>query len=361
MERIVLHLDLDYFFAQVEERQRPEISSRPVVVCIYSDVERGRGAVSTANYIARRFGVHSGMAIFQARRLLAGKNAVFLPANHELYGRVSLAIAETLLPYADAFEQASVDEFYLEIGEKCKESYRTAEELGKRIKRELVEKFKLTCSVGIGPNKLIAKIAAGFRKPDGITVVTPTSVQAFLDPLDVDKIPGIGGKTKQYLESKGITKIAELRIADRGLLAEELGKNAAGMLFEYARGIDNSAVANAEEQKQFSRITTLRQMAETVDEIQEEVAALATDIANELQNENLVCKVIGINAIDANMRAHSRSRTLFSAAQEAAVIEKTAFELYKEFFTEVHVPLRRIGVKVEKLESRKGQKSLGEF
>ncbi|MFH1222075.1 MAG: DNA polymerase IV [Candidatus Micrarchaeota archaeon] len=355
MERIVLHLDLDYFFAQVEERQRPEIASKPVVVCIYSDVERGRGAVSTANYIARKFGVHSGIAIFQARRLLAGKNAVFLPANHELYGRVSLAIAETLLPYADAFEQASVDEFYLEISS----SYRAAEELAKKIKRELVEKFGLTCSVGVGPNKLIAKMAASFKKPDGLTVVSPVAVQSFLDPLDVDKIPGIGQKTNQYLQSKNIRKIAELRMTDRGLLAEELGKNAAGMLFEYAHGIDNSVVANAEEQKQFSRIKTLKEPAESLEAV--DVEELIADIVSALEQENLVCRVIGINIIDSGMRAHTRSKTLPQPTRDGEVIRKVVIELLREFFAEASVPVRRVGVRVERLESRKGQKSLGEF
>lgn len=360
-KRIVIHIDLDYFFAQVEERRQPEIAGRPVVVCVYTDAEKTKGVVSTANYEARKFGVHSAMPISRAKAQLRGKGAVFLPVDHETYGRISLAIAETLAPYADAFEQGSVDEFYLEIGERTGHDYDAAEKLARELKNRLLNGFKLTCSVGVAQNKLVAKIAAGIKKPDGLTVVKPEETRDFLGPLEVDRIPGIGKKTKEYLNSRGIRTIAELRKADFAVLAEEIGKNAAGTLFEYSHGIDNSPVVMPASRKQISRIATLKEPAETAEELEDLLSELAREISIELALEKLACRTIGINAIDSNMQMHSRSRTLFSQAQDAKTIEKTALELYRALFLEKHPVLRRAGIRVEHLESTEGQRTLFEF
>jgi len=358
-KRIILHIDLDYFFAQAEEKRKPEYAERPLVVCVYTDMERGRGVVSTANYIARKYGVRSGMPIFQAKKLLAGKDAVFVPGDYELYEKTSLGIAGIVSGYGDAFEQTSIDEFTLDISSAgdCKK----AEAVAKQIKNKVAGKYGLTCSIGIGPNRLIAKMASDFSKPDGLTVVGPEKVQEFLDPLDVDEIPGIGRKTKEYFAAKGIRTIKDLRETDATLLAEEFGKLMGGWLYSVARGIDESPVGIFEEQKQFSRIKTLRGPTTNAGIIGGEIDELVRDMVNEMQEEEMVCRTVGINAVDINMKAHTRSRTLFHPTRDFDVIKKTAVSLYEELTGELDVPLRRIGVKVEKLESRRGQKKLGEF
>lgn len=360
-KRVIIHIDLDYFFAQVEERRRPEIAGIPVAVCVYTDEEKTKGVVSTANYVARKYGVHSGMPVSQAKALLKDKNAVFLPVDRELYESVSFAIAETLAGYADAFEQSSIDEFYLDVSNRTAGDYAAAERLAGDIKNELLKKFKLTCSIGIAPNKLVAKIAAGTKKPDGFVVVKPEEVESFLSPLDVERIPGIGGKTRDYLNSKGIRTIGDLQNADFAALAGEIGKNAAGALYGYSHGIDNSPVAMAASQKQISRITTLGKPAETVEEIEGTVSVLAGEIAAELALQKLACRTIGINAVDAGMQAHSKSKTLLSPTQDAKTIEKTAIGLYKALFLEKRVAVRRVGIRAEHLQTTEGQKTLFEF
>jgi len=331
------------------------------VVCVYTDREKEKGVVSTANYIARKYGVHSGMPIMQAKKLLAKKDAVFLPVDRQLYEEISLGIASTLAEYADALEQSSIDEFYLDISEKTGGDYEKAAGIANDIKNRILEKFKLTCSIGIAPNKLLAKMAAGYRKPDGLTIVKPEDVNDFLGPLEVDKIPGIGKVMKEYLRKKGITTIAQLRNADFGEIAKEVGKKTAEALAMYSRGEDNSPVMNAPGQKQISRITTLREYAETIEQIAGIVGKLSEEIALELKKQNLSCWVIGINAIDDKMRAYSKSRKFSFSIQDEKMIEKTALELYRELFLEHHVVLRRIGVRVEQLEKQEGQKTLFEF
>jgi len=331
------------------------------VVCVYTDVEKEKGVVSTANYIARKYGVHSGMPIMQAKKLLAKRDSVFLPVNRQLYEQISVEIANTLAEYADVLEQSSIDEFYLDISKKTNNNYEKAVMIANDIKNKILEKFKLTCSIGIGPNKLLAKMAASYKKPDGLTIVKPSDVDDFLGPLEVDKIPGIGKVMKEYLQKKGITTIAQLRNADFGEIAKEVGKKTAEALAMYSRGEDNSPVVNAQSQKQISRITTLREYAETIEQIADIVEKLSEEIALELKKQNLSCWVIGINAIDDKMRAYSKSRKFSFAIQDEKTIEKIALELYRELFLEHQVVLRRIGVRVEQLEKQEGQKTLFEF
>ncbi|NYZ77676.1 DNA polymerase IV, partial [Candidatus Micrarchaeota archaeon] len=286
--RVILHLDLDYFFAQAEEREHPEYAARPVIVCVYTDIERGRGVVSTANYKARAFGVHSGMPIFQAKKLAHGKGAIFLPGNYGLYERLSLGIAEIVMKHGAAFEQSSIDEFFLDISPECNGDYEKAKGIAEKVKKGIIAKYGLTCSIGIGPNKLVAKIASDFKKPGGLTIVLPEKVQKFLDILPVDRIPGIGRKTKEYFDAKGIETVGDLRKTDPTILAEEFGKLMGGWLHNAARGIDESPVGVFEEQKQFSRIKTLREPSRELALIAEEMRVLVKDVVAELENSEVV-------------------------------------------------------------------------
>jgi len=360
-ERIIIHIDLDYFFAQAEEREHPEHAGKPIIVCVYTDIERGRGVVSTANYAARAFGVRSGMPIFEARKLAQGKGAVFLPGNYELYERLSAGIAEIVARYGDAFEQASIDEFFLDLTVRCDGDYTKAKEIAERIKEDILEKYKLTCSIGIGPNKLVAKIASDFKKPNGLTVVLPERVQEFLDPLPIDKIPGIGRKTREYFEARGIKTVKDLRKIDAAVLVEEFGKSIGNWLYAAAHGIDDSPVGLTEEQKQFSRIKTLKEPSDNLDEIRKELSQLVEDVAAEMKGKGVWCKTVGINAVDIGMRMHTKTKTLSHPTDDPEILLKAIVELYSELLNEVRLPMRRAGVRVENLENTKGQRKLEEF
>src|SRR3989344_870851 len=236
MQRIIMHIDFDYFYAQVEEVER-KVKDRPVVVCMFSGRTAESGAVATANYLARKYGVGAGIPIFQAKAKLKGTDALFLPANHQLYAEKSFAIMQLLEKFTDKLEPASIDEAFLDVSEKCDGDYKKAEKLVKEIKKAIYEKFKLTCSIGIAPNKLVAKIASDFRKPDGLTIVIPEKVKTFLRPLPARKLYGIGPKTDSVLNSLGIKTIGDIADAKKEKLAGIFGAWGYRM-HEYANGID---------------------------------------------------------------------------------------------------------------------------
>ncbi|MBI2598016.1 MAG: DNA polymerase IV, partial [Candidatus Diapherotrites archaeon] len=212
-KKTILHVDLDYFFAQAEEARNPAIKKRPVVVCVYSGRSTGSGAVGTANYLARQLGIKSGMPIAFAKKR-ASENTVFLPVDMEYYRKVSGKVMETVKKFGDKFEQGGIDEAFIDVSKKTGRSIEKAKQIALRLKKEIFSRQKLTVSVGIGPNKLVAKIACAQNKPDGLTIVEEKKVKQFLEPLSVSEIIGVGYKTQQMLEQMGIRTIGELSQAN---------------------------------------------------------------------------------------------------------------------------------------------------
>src|SRR3989344_2178306 len=228
--RINAHIDMDAFFAAVEERYNPRLRGLPIGVGADPKGGQGRGVVATANYAARKYGIGSALPISQAWRLAEAARirgepaAIFLQGNHELYREVSERIMAILREGADEFEEASIDEAYLGWNFESRppagragnsnveiDPWREAEARARILKSKILNLESLTCSVGIGPNKLVAKIASDFQKPDGLTAVLPQEVEAFLSPLPIRAIPGIGPKTEALLHQRGIRLISELQ------------------------------------------------------------------------------------------------------------------------------------------------------
>ncbi len=206
--RVVISVDLDYFYAQCEEVRDPSIKTRPVIIGVFSGRTEDSGAVSTANYIARELGIRSGMPIILAKRILGdNSSAVFLPMDLEYYKVVSERIMEIIRSNGRRFEQTSIDEAYLDVTSETGADYLEAERIGRSIKSEILSSEKMTCSIGIGQNKLVAKMAVDSKKPDGFTVIRYDQVKSFLDPLPVGKLFGIGPKTEEKLRAIGILKV----------------------------------------------------------------------------------------------------------------------------------------------------------
>jgi DNA polymerase IV (DinB-like DNA polymerase) len=209
--KIIAHLDMDAFFAAVEEREHPRFKGRSIAVGSDPKGGRGRGVVSTANYKAREYGIRSATPISKAWQLSeqaekAGKQAViFLPVNMRLYSKVSKNIFAIVEKYTKLYEPASIDEIYFDLS--YLKDFQKAKEIIKKIKKEIAEKEKLTCSVGLAKNKLIAKIASDFQKPNGLTVVLPGGEFKFLENLPIRKVPGIGPKTEKTLNKAGISTV----------------------------------------------------------------------------------------------------------------------------------------------------------
>ncbi|MBI4170205.1 MAG: DNA polymerase IV, partial [Candidatus Aenigmarchaeota archaeon] len=248
MQRIIMHMDLDSFYASVEEKRNPDLAGKPIVICVFSGRSADSGAVATANYKARELGIKAGIPITAAKRL-ASDETVFLPNDIEYYREVSERIMELIEEDCDSLEQASVDEAYMDVTNKSLGMWENAEKIAKDIKNNIKEHERLTCSIGIGPNKLIAKMASKLKKPDGLTVIKDEDVYKFLENLEIRKIHGIGGKTAEILNSLGIKTAKDLAHFNPLLLEERIGKNKTKLLQEKAQGADNTPVEQKEAQQ----------------------------------------------------------------------------------------------------------------
>ncbi len=354
MDRVVLHLDMDSFFAACEERRNPELRGKAVVVCVYSGRGGGSGAVSTANYEARKTGVKSGMACSLAKRLAPG--AVFLPPDQELYRGTSDRIMAILRGYADRLEQVSIDEAYLEVtGDFTK-----AEGLAAEIKERINDSEGLTCSVGVGPNKLVAKVAAGYKKPDGLTAVPPEGVEAFLAPLPPSKLPGVGKKTGARLDELGMRTIGDLRKAGLELLVKEFGRAKGEWLRRAAHGIDEEPVEERLGTEQIGRLATFPEDTRDMEVISSTLLPMVKDIGERLAERGLAYRTVTVTFITEEFEAHTRSRTIPVPTKDLAILEKVAKELAAAFLAERNEKLRRIGLRVSDLGPER-QRSLLEF
>lgn len=340
--KIVLHIDMDAFYASVEERDRPEIKGMPVVV---GAVPPGRGVVSTCNYPARKFGVRSGMPINIAYRKCP--DCVFLPVNMDKYIEESIKCAEIFRSYADSFEPGGIDEFYLDISKRCKR-FSQAVVVAKMIKEELKEKRGLTCSIGIGPNKLISKIAAGRQKPDGLTVVTPNEVQDFLDPMDVNSLLGVGPKTKAFLNAHGIITVKDLRKVPKARLVELLGKFGS-VLYDEARGIDESPLVESWEPKSIGRHVTFEKDTKDKELIFQTMAEIVSDTVKQLKSQGKKYRTVTIMVRYQDFWTTSKAKTVKEPHKDEETAQNLAKELLVPFLKDQR-KIRLIGVSVSKLE-----------
>ena len=360
MQRIILHLDLDYFYAQVEEARKPEIKNKPVVICQYSGRSEDSGAVATTNYIARKFNVKSGLAIKTAKKLLQNTDSVFISANHELYESISETIMNIIRKYSDKFEQLSIDEACIDISNKINNDYQNATKYGNELKEEIKTLENLTCSIGISPNKLISKMAADSNKPNGTTVILPDNIKDFLFPQKVNKLYGIGPKTNAKLAEFNITTIEELANSERTLLIDEFGQKFGVYLHDSANGIDNEEVKD-KPADQIGRIVTLKEDTRDFDLISQSITNLSKDISDQTLEKNITFKTVSITAIMEDLTIYQRSKSFEIFQNSNDIITTTSQELLRNFLLQESRKLRRIGVRVSNFSQTKGQTNLFDF
>lgn len=346
-------MDMDAFFAAVEERDNPQFRGKPIVVGADPKGGRGRGVVSTANYEARKYGIKSALPISVAWRLYPA--AIFLPVDGKRYQRVSRHIMEIIRPFGEKMEQVSVDEAYLQVsgfgyrvsGTGCRlsvDSYRIAEEIARKIKKQIKKEERLTCSVGIGSNKLVAKIASGHKKQDGLTVVEPHKVQDFLDPKPVGALPGVGPKTSRVLREKwNVETVADLRKISQDVLIKIFGKN--GMwLWQIARGIDNRPIEEEREIKSIGRQTTFEEDTNDSRIIVKTIFRLLEEAFRELHGEGLAGRTLTVVVRYAGFETHSSQES----TEEILTLEKAkklCLKLVLPYFDEGW-RIRLVGVKI---------------
>lgn len=365
MSRIILHLDMDAFFAAVEERDEPRFVGRPIVVGADPKGGAGRGVVSTANYAARKYGIKSAMPISEAwRRAEAARKrgepeVVFLGGSFKKYAEVSEKIIEILRAHA-AFsakatavkvEQVSVDEAFADVSHL--KNFKKAEVFARRLKEEIKKKEGLTCSVGLGPNKLIAKIASDREKPNGLTVVRPDEVMEFLTPLPIRAIPGIGPKTEAVLAKKGIHTVAGLRKVPIEVLVDELGKWGSE-LYRKAHGEDDSPVEESDEVKSIGEQETFEEDTKDMNVLAARMKALTCEVYRRFAKSGFkTFKTVVLTVRFSDFETKSRAHTLSSPASKREIIEFEAMKLLMPFADKRENPrakkVRLIGVRVEKL------------
>jgi len=358
---IIACVDLDYFYAQCEEILNPSIKDKPVVVCIYSGRGKEGGAVATANYIARKYGVKSGIPIKTAKNLLKDVEAYFIPANLDLYEKFSQEVMNIVKKYADVFEQVSVDEAYLDITKQSNSDYKKALEIMLRMKEEIFQKHKLTCTVGIGPSKVIAKIATDLKKPNGIEVITPEEIPLKVWPLSVDSLPGIGPRSKKRLENIGVKTIGDILNADFMKLVSIFGKKISTYFVLAAQGKETEQVKETYEVKQFSRMVTLKNNTLQFNEIKPYLEQLSKELSETLKSNNYFAKGISVMAVLDDLNIISKSKLADKPINSEKDIYKIAEPLLLDLIKRSPRMFRRLALRAYDLISYEGIESLERF
>ena len=360
-KRIVFHVDFDYFYAQCEEIRNSKIKGKCVAVCIFSDRGGDSGAIATANYHARKFGVKSGIPIMIAKNKLKEEDAVFLPADFDYYSDMSSKAMEIIEKYADVFEYVGRDEAYLDVTKKTEIDFHNAEHLAQQLKNEIRNSLKLTCSVGITPNKLLSKIASDYKKPDGLTTVKPEQVEEFLSPLKIREIPGIGKKTEDVFLQMNVNTIAELREVNIFDLNKIFGRKTGGYIFNSAKGIDTEIVKERPPTIQFSKIITLKKNSKELQFLRENIEVLCVQLNKIAIENNKMYRSIGIQFVNEDLSTKTKSRMLKNPVNKEIELKKVTNQLLEEALIEQIMLVRRIGVRISEFSDVEGQSNITNY
>lgn len=335
-DRRILHCDMDCFYAAVHMRDDPSLRGRPVVI---GGSPNGRGVVAAASYEARKYGIHSAMPAAQAVRRCA--QAVFIKPEFARYREESRAIFAIFADFTSVIQPASLDEAYLDVSDHL-EPWGTATRVAKAIRARVREERQLTVSVGVAPNRLVAKIASDFRKPDGLTVVQPDKVQAFLDPMPARAIHGVGPATERALGELGIETIADLRRQSLEVLEKRFGRHGSA-LYRYSRGMDDRPVRTERVRKSLGHERTYAVDLKTLAEMDQELARLAAKVATDLAARELAARTITVKVRYPDFTTLTRARTLPAPTASERRIGDLARELLRATDAEHH-GVRLLGV-----------------
>jgi DNA polymerase IV (DinB-like DNA polymerase) len=344
-QRIILHLDMDSFYASVEMRENPELKGKPVVIGADPRHGTGRGVVSTCSYEARAFGIQSAMPISQAFVLCP--HAIFLPPHFPRYAKASDEVMAILRSHALPFQQVSIDEAFLDVS--ALGNYLNATDFAVRIRNDIRTRLGLTCSVGIAPTKVVAKIASDVNKPDGLTVVEPKNLFSFLGPMPVRKIPGVGRKSEAELFDMGIRTIRDLTEFDIQVLIARFGRSAIA-LQAVTSGIDDDVVEEREGVKSVSRETTFSEDTQDEQVIAATIDALARDVCRNLADDSLRCRTVTIKVRYQGFVTKTKARTLLHYSDDPNTVCSCAHSLLRDIFD--GRPIRLLGIQLSSFEKR---------
>ena len=333
----ILHVDLDAFFAAVEQRDRPELRGKPIAVG--GGGAGDRGVVSAASYEARRFGVHSAMPLRTAARLCPG--LVFVPVDGRKYGHVSKQVMEILRRFTPAVEQVSIDEAFLDV-HGSEALLGTPVDMARSIKATVADELELNVSVGVATTKLVAKVASDLEKPDGLVVVAPGEEAAFLAPLPISRLWGVGHKTAAALGEFGVRTIGDLAALPDDLLARRFGKMGP-MLALRARGIDPSTVSGAVAARSVSHEHTFDVDTADPEVIERTLLALSEGVAGRLRKGGVKARTIAVKVRDSSFHTVTRQRTLTQPTDQTEAVFDAALELARPQLKGIRVRLLGVG------------------
>lgn len=340
--RKMIHVDMDAFYASVEIRDNPSLAGKPIAV---GGPPGTRSVISTSNYEARKYGVRSAMASSYAVRLCP--HLIFVPPRFPAYTEVSRQIRAIFLRYTDLMEPMSLDEAYLDVTQPKSGLY--AVQIARKIKEDIFRETGLTATAGVAPNKMLAKIASDYRKPDGLTVILPKDAFAFMQPLKVGKIPFVGPKTEERLNALGIVHCRDVLTHTPEFLEAELG-SMGPWLWERCQGIDDRPIEMGGERKSFGTETTFLKDLIEPDVIENELKDLATGLCRDLQKEGIKGKTLTVKVKYHDFTNVTRSRTITEMTNQMDTMWPIFHELLAKTDAGVK-PLRLLGVSIKSLES----------
>ncbi|MFW6596982.1 DNA polymerase IV [Propionibacteriaceae bacterium Y2011] len=337
---VIMHVDMDAFFAMVELRDRPDLRGKPMIVGGHT-----RGVVLSATYEARAHGVRSGMPMTRARRL--SPTAVVLPPRHDGYAAVSKSVFAILDTYSHVVEPASVDEAFLDITGSLKRLGRPSD-IGEMIRAQVFDEQQVTCSVGIGPTKFIAKLASQACKPDGLMEVPPDKALAFLHPLPVERMWGVGEATAEKLNRFGLRTVADLAYTPLDTLTRAFGQHQGRLLNDLAWGRDPRPVVPHEPERSIGSSETFGRDTDDPAEIRRELLRMAEKTAARLRKAEFMARTVVLTVRFADFTTITRSGTMSSPTDIGAEIHQQAVALYEKLGLQ-RARIRLVGVRVEGL------------
>ena len=334
MQRVILHVDMDAFFAAVEQRDHPEYRGKPVIVGADPKDGRGRGIVSTCSYEARKFGLHSAQPISQAWKLCP--HGIYLPPAMDKYERASDSVMAIFLDFTDLVEQVSIDEAFLDVTGSAR-LFGTGPEIAARIKARVQREIQLTCSVGIASNKFVAKVASDLEKPDGLVIVEPGKEKEFLAPLSIGRLWGVGKKTEALLKGFGFDRIGQLADLPKEELARRLGKSGEH-LWHLSNGTDDRGVLPEEGYKSIGHERTFEKDTSDAELLHDTLLNLCEKVAHRLRMNGARARTIAVKFRESDFTTCTRRTTLATPVDTSEKICPVAWKLLR--------PLARKGVLV---------------
>lgn len=333
---MILHIDMDAFFAAIEQRDNPALKNKPVIVSGNSK----RSVVSTASYEARKFGIRSAMPVFQAKQRC--DHLLIVPGNMKKYKANSIKIMEIISHFSPLVEQVSIDEAYVDI-QGCERLFGSPEEIARAIKKKINTVLSLTSSIGIAPIKFLSKIASDMNKPDGLTIIKRSQVNDFIKDLPIQKVPGVGKNAMKQMKILQVKTLGDIKEYTQPILTQKFGKMGQRLL-ELANGIDQGAINTNYTRKSISSETTLSSDISDFETIKQMILDRSQSVGRQLRNKNLICENVFVKLKFSDFSQTTRRKKLDAPICSSSAIFNEALALYKKILLKKKIRLVGVGV-----------------